>query len=415
MTLADSGRQALSNGPSEDDPTGQTARTMHTLIASPFLDDYLVLRPDDQRAVKIGVQRYRDLRCAATRADAPVPPWLVDAARQRWDLDLDGRTLAEVMLVREPSPLGYGRASDELNLGCNYDCEHCYLGLKRFEGMSSAVAPVRTPMRHRITWDELPEATRAAIIGRTGPVHAARTVSGGRNSPLAAVLDTATGPVFVKGLPVGHRSAATQAREAATAPHVAEVAPALLWHLPDAAGWNVLGFEYVEGRHADYPPGSPDLAAVVELLARVGEIDYPDDAPARDARRAFASYVDDPDAAGLLGGTTLLHTDYNPENVLIGSDGPRLVDWAWPCRGAAWIDPCVLIVRLVAAGHTPEAAEECVADVSAWRTAPAVGVRVFAAVSVRLWGEIADQDPQPWKRDMATAARAWAQTRLAAM
>ncbi len=267
-------------------------------------------------------------------------------------------------------------------------------------------------MHHRITWDELPEAARAAIADRTGPIRAARTASGGRNSPVAAVLDTADGAVFIKGIPVDQRGVATQAREAAMAPHVTKVAPALLWHLPDAAGWNVLGFEYVEGRHADYAPGSPDLAAVVELLERVGGIDCPDDAPARDARRAFASYVDDPEAAGLLGGTALLHTDYNPENVLIGPDsGARLVDWAWPCRGAAWIDPCVLIVRLIAAGHTPQAAEACVADVTAWRAAPAVGVGVFAAASVRLWAEIADQDPQPWKRDMAEAARVWAQTR----
>jgi MoaA/NifB/PqqE/SkfB family radical SAM enzyme len=40
------------------------------------------------------------------------------------------------VLVRRPSPYGHGRASYELNLGCNYDCEHCYLGLKQFEGLS---------------------------------------------------------------------------------------------------------------------------------------------------------------------------------------------------------------------------------------------------------------------------------------
>src|SRR5262249_55081487 len=31
--------------------------------------------------------------------------------------------------------LAYGKASYELNLGCNYDCEHCYLGLKEFDGL----------------------------------------------------------------------------------------------------------------------------------------------------------------------------------------------------------------------------------------------------------------------------------------
>jgi len=211
--------------------------------------------------------------------------------------------------------------------------------------------------------------------------------SGGRNSPVAAVLDTADGAVFVKGIPVDQRGAATQAREAAMAPHVTKVAPTLLRHLPDAAGWNVLGFEYVEGRHADYAPGSPDLAAVVELLERVGGIDCPDDAPTRDTRRTFASYMDDPEAAGLLGGTALPHTDYNPENVLIGPDGgARLVDWAWPCRGAAWIDPCVLIVRLIAAGHTPQAAEACsvlAAAGSGWQRRGGAQTEQTAAPSVR--------------------------------
>jgi uncharacterized Fe-S cluster-containing radical SAM superfamily protein len=109
---------------------------LHTLIASPFLDEHLVLRPDDPRAVKVGTDRYRDLLAATTRPGSLVPTWLADAARQRWGLDMTGRALADEILVREPSPLGYGRASYELNLGCNYDCEHCYLGLKRFEGMS---------------------------------------------------------------------------------------------------------------------------------------------------------------------------------------------------------------------------------------------------------------------------------------
>jgi MoaA/NifB/PqqE/SkfB family radical SAM enzyme len=61
--------------------------------------------------------------------------WLTDVARSTWNLDLSRRTVGEAVLVRSESSYGYGRASYELNLGCNYDCEHCYLGLKRFEGL----------------------------------------------------------------------------------------------------------------------------------------------------------------------------------------------------------------------------------------------------------------------------------------
>lgn len=108
---------------------------MHQLIASPFLEDYLVLRPGSILGIKIPQPRYAQLCQAA--AGEECPEWLVDAVRRRWDdVDLTGKPLTEVVLVREPSSYGYGRASYEVNLGCNYDCEHCYLGLKKFDGLS---------------------------------------------------------------------------------------------------------------------------------------------------------------------------------------------------------------------------------------------------------------------------------------
>jgi len=107
---------------------------MHEVIASPFLDDYVLVRPGDARAVRIGPRRYRDLFEAVP--DAVCPAWLVDAVRRRWGPNLAERPLAGAVLVREPSTLGYGRASYEINLGCDYDCEHCYLGEKRFAGLN---------------------------------------------------------------------------------------------------------------------------------------------------------------------------------------------------------------------------------------------------------------------------------------
>ncbi len=95
---------------------------MYELIASRFLGDLLALRPGSQHAVKIGAQRYRDLLGSAATPDAACPPWLVDATRARWGLSLEGRGLVDTVVVRAPSTYGYGRASYELNLGCNYDC-----------------------------------------------------------------------------------------------------------------------------------------------------------------------------------------------------------------------------------------------------------------------------------------------------
>jgi MoaA/NifB/PqqE/SkfB family radical SAM enzyme len=107
---------------------------VHELIASPFLDDYLVLRPGSTRGLKIPHPRYLELRQAAASGD-PCPAWLANGVRRQWEIDLGPRPAGEAVLVRERSPYGYGRASYELNLGCNYDCEHCYLGLKRFRGL----------------------------------------------------------------------------------------------------------------------------------------------------------------------------------------------------------------------------------------------------------------------------------------
>ncbi len=107
---------------------------MHELIASQFLDDYLLLRPGSPSGIKIGSRRHRELEQGVAEL---CPAWLVEAVLQRWpDLDLSDRRVGQAVLVRSISRFGYGRASYELNLGCNYDCEHCYLGLKKFEGLS---------------------------------------------------------------------------------------------------------------------------------------------------------------------------------------------------------------------------------------------------------------------------------------
>jgi hypothetical protein len=94
---------------------------MHELIASPFLGDYLLLRPGARNGVKLPRMKYAELSQKAT-----CPEWLVKVARQSWNLDIANRPVAGTVLVRRETAYGFGRASYELNLGCNYDCEHCY-------------------------------------------------------------------------------------------------------------------------------------------------------------------------------------------------------------------------------------------------------------------------------------------------
>lgn len=104
---------------------------MYEVIISPFLGDYLAVRPGVRNGVRLPRAMYADARHAGE-----CPGWLADTARSAWGIDLSGRPMAGTVLVREDTALGFGRASYELNLGCNYDCEHCYLGLKRFSGLT---------------------------------------------------------------------------------------------------------------------------------------------------------------------------------------------------------------------------------------------------------------------------------------
>ncbi|MET8539055.1 radical SAM protein [Kitasatospora sp. NPDC004799] len=107
---------------------------MHNLIASPFLDEYLLVRPGSRGGLRLPQSDYEELR--AHDPAMPAPSWLVDAVGTQWaDLEVAGRPAGEFLLVREPSPWGYSRASWEINLGCNYTCKHCYLGLKVNSGM----------------------------------------------------------------------------------------------------------------------------------------------------------------------------------------------------------------------------------------------------------------------------------------
>lgn len=182
-------------------------------------------------------------------------------------------------------------------------------------------------MEPRIAWNDLPEPLKQAIKARTGQIAGVRIASAGQNSPLAAIIDTSGGKVFVKGMPSGHRQVITQAREADVAPLVKDISPALLWHF-DEAGWNVLGYEYAPGRHADYTPGSADLDRLVHLMDALSAIKAPDDpAPFKRAENRWRPYVDDPESASAFAGAVLTHSDWTPDNVLISADRAWLIDW----------------------------------------------------------------------------------------
>ncbi|WP_327660898.1 MULTISPECIES: aminoglycoside phosphotransferase [unclassified Streptomyces] len=254
----------------------------------------------------------------------------------------------------------------------------------------------------RIPFEQLPADVRRAVTDKTGAVHRAVTVQGGMNSGIASVLETESGSVFVKGIPSDHPQAGTQRREAAVAPHLPMSCPRLYWHL-ERDGWSLLGYEVINGRHADYAPGSPDLPLVEAALTELQGIKAPADVEIKNAVDRWTDYAP-PGTLHHFEGDALLHTDFAPDNVLVVDGRARLIDWAWPTRGAAWIDPGALALRLMEAGHSVEEALAFARRFPSWRDARPEGLTAFGAATAALWREIAEGDGAPWKQRMTDRA-----------
>lgn len=248
---------------------------------------------------------------------------------------------------------------------------------------------------------------QALICEHTGPVTAFEPTSRGSSSDVTAMVDSENGGFFVKAVrnrPGGRRDSIT--REKLINPFVWPISPALRWTVEDES-WIVLGFEAVEGRSSDFAPDSADLPSIVELIECIGRLKLPPVAEHWPENR-WDPYVRDDSEAELFRGETLLHTDINPNNFLVGTVGMWAVDWAWPTRGAAFIDPAILVLQLVAAGHTPESADSWAGRCTAWAEADPKAVDAFAVAQLRLYRAAHGRKPdQPWLGAMAAAAQSW--------
>ncbi|MEV2226824.1 phosphotransferase [Nocardia vinacea] len=239
---------------------------------------------------------------------------------------------------------------------------------------------------YRIGWDQLPGPVRAAIEHRLGNrAHMVTVPSGGFSHGMAALVELDNGRmVFVKAVPGGDALAVRYRIEADTVSRLPAVVPtpAALFSI-ETDGWVVIVFEAVPGRHPRLD--SPDeLAAVLDAVEQLAVVLTPNpltDLPTIEQSygaeltgwRQFAEQGPPADLdpwslrnldrlaeleatwPGLSTGDTLLHTDLRPDNMLYRNDGSVVVlDWAWPCSGAAWVDLVSLMPSLLASGIDPE-------------------------------------------------------------
>lgn len=227
----------------------------------------------------------------------------------------------------------------------------------------------------------------------------------GFSTDLVAVVEGEKGSFFVKAVrnrPGGRRDQLL--REKVINPSVRSLAPALLWCEEDEE-WIVLGFERVNAREVDFTPDSADLPVIVELLDRIHDLELPE--VARDWPETRWDWYADRGASALFRGDTLLHTDINPCNLLVGDGRSWVVDWSWPTRGAAFIDPAMLVVQLISAHHTPASAEAWAAKCTAWTDSDPRAIDAFATANARMNRRRALRRPdERWLGAMAEAAEA---------
>jgi hypothetical protein len=254
----------------------------------------------------------------------------------------------------------------------------------------------------RINFADLPAEARQAVTRLAEPVRSIRPAWGGQDSPLAALLVTQSGPVFVKGVPADHSHADAHSREVALAPHLSAISPRLLWHV-EAGGWLLSGWAAVHGRHADYD-AREDLHLVRGVMEKVQRVKAPAGVEFTTAVERWGPYADE-GTAELFAGDVLLHTGWAPDNVLVGpEDQVRLVDWSWPSKGAGWIDPYMWALRLMESGHSSASAVEWACEVQSWRDGDPAAIRAFGAAVARMYQETATEEPTGRTLDMAVQA-----------
>lgn len=255
-------------------------------------------------------------------------------------------------------------------------------------------------------WEDLPAAVRLVVESHTGPVRGAQSASAGSVSNIAATLETASGPVFCKAIQTDNPLVRMHRTEARVNPWLPDVAPRMRWKVEEA-GWLVLGFDHVPGRHAVLSPDSADLPVIADALTALAQGLTPcPPVRVQAATKRWEGRID----PEMVDGDTLVHTDVTPFNFLLGAR-VRVIDWSMPCRGAAWIDTALMIVRLIRAGHGPDGAEGWADQIPVWKQADPPAIEAFAAALADLWEQRRHENPAPHRGPLAVAARSWANYR----
>ena len=263
----------------------------------------------------------------------------------------------------------------------------------------------------RIPWEAAPDRVRAAVEAFLGErVGQATTQPLGFSPAVAARLVTVTGTrAFVKACPpepnpdtpeLYRREIEVNLRLPAGLP-----APQLLWSLDEGpGGWVVLLFEDLDGSQPALPWRAPELALAVAAIDEIADKLTPSPLSAgQQGERIQAGWIRwheweasppagiDPwlrsnlprlaaleaTVAEATRGDTLVHLDVRSDNLVITGGRCWITDWAWPLRGAPWMDIALFACFVESEGGPP--AEQVLAASRVGRAAPAEGVIALLA------------------------------------
>lgn len=237
----------------------------------------------------------------------------------------------------------------------------------RDHGLMSTTPVVASP---RISWGDVPRHVRAAIEQALGsPVRSAVTQIGGFSPGAAVRVVCEDGRrAFVKavGLSLNPETPGLNRAEVRALALLPDDVPAprMLASFDDG-DWVALVLEDIEGHRPALPWTGEDvglMAATLGVLSRTpGHPDLPEFAERTGVLPAWDNIVADPDgidprlldrlpemtaaqavAAEVTRGSALVHWDARNDNVLIREKQAILLDWAWACRGAPWLDTLLL-------------------------------------------------------------------------
>lgn len=250
-------------------------------------------------------------------------------------------------------------------------------------------------MEPHVGWDELPSTVRAVVEKNAGRVLSAETVPEGITCRTALILSTASARLFLKGALVSDPGSwEAQRTEAAVNAAVGRVGPAMRWEAV-ADEWHLIAFDYVDGRHADLTPQSRDAAIVADVLKRARCCRVPAGGVVPSLAERYRQVLRPGDSEALEG-SSLLHTDTNPHNLLIASQRGYLVDWAMPAVGPAWVDAAQTAVRLMGYGWEPRDARTWLSGFPEWEDATqanrAAFVRVVTDGATARFGSYAEEE-----------------------